>query len=304
MLLLLSGSALASGRIDVGREVSLTIDYHTAQNTPIAGAAFELYRVAAVSEKIAFTPTAQFAGYAEFMGEDVTEAEWQILADRLARDMALADPPFEVYANASGEICRTETDAEGRIVFGELETGLYLLVGENVVADGVYYSTLPTLVSLPTRAKVNAPWQYEPCIQPKPDELPDEPIDLTVQKNWSGDSEDARPAQITVQLIKDGKPVEKSYGKVVLSKENNWQHAWKDLPPGVYTVKETPVPDGYKDTYEHKEGLEIVTNTKPAPPGGGKLPQTGLLWWPVPVLAAAGMALFALGWKRSRRKEG
>ena len=34
-----------------------------------------------------------------------------------------------------------------------------------------------------------------------------------------------------------------------------------------------------------------------------RLPQTGQLWWPVPVLAVGGMFLFMLGWIRNRRSE-
>ena len=37
--------------------------------------------------------------------------------------------------------------------------------------------------------------------------------------------------------------------------------------------------------------------------GGGKLPQTGMLWWPVPLLAVAGVALFLAGWIRHGRGE-
>ena len=45
------------------------------------------------------------------------------------------------------------------------------------------------------------------------------------------------------------------------------------------------------------------TPTKPPEKPGGKLPQTGQLNWPVPVLAAAGLVLFAIGWGiRFRRK--
>ena len=33
------------------------------------------------------------------------------------------------------------------------------------------------------------------------------------------------------------------------------------------------------------------------------LPQTGQLWWPVPMLAAGGMFLFLIGWARNRREE-
>lgn len=46
------------------------------------------------------------------------------------------------------------------------------------------------------------------------------------------------------------------------------------------------------------------TPTKPPEKPGGKLPQTGQLNWPVPVLAAAGLMLFAIGWAiRFRRKQ-
>jgi hypothetical protein len=33
------------------------------------------------------------------------------------------------------------------------------------------------------------------------------------------------------------------------------------------------------------------------------LPQTGQLWWPVPVLAAAGFVSLAIGWKLDRRQK-
>lgn len=41
-------------------------------------------------------------------------------------------------------------------------------------------------------------------------------------------------------------------------------------------------------------------------PGGdaaAKLPQTGQLWWPVPILAVAGILMFTIGWTRSRRED-
>ena len=39
------------------------------------------------------------------------------------------------------------------------------------------------------------------------------------------------------------------------------------------------------------------------PPSGGKLPQTGQLWWPVPVLTAAGMLLIVVGLVRRREAD-
>ena len=54
---------------------------------------------------------------------------------------------------------------------------------------------------------------------------------------------------------------------------------------------------------EPKTDLEREVPTKPTSPttkpttsgGGKKLPQTGQLWWPVPVLACAGLGCIAVG---------
>ena len=49
---------------------------------------------------------------------------------------------------------------------------------------------------------------------------------------------------------------------------------------------------------------ELEQVPKPPEKPGGKLPQTGQLNWPVPVLAAAGLTLFGIGWGiRFRRKQ-
>ena len=47
-------------------------------------------------------------------------------------------------------------------------------------------------------------------------------------------------------------------------------------------------------------GEDIPEETVPKGPG---LPQTGVLWWPVPILACCGMGLFVIGWAR-RRQDG
>ena len=45
------------------------------------------------------------------------------------------------------------------------------------------------------------------------------------------------------------------------------------------------------------------TGDQPAVLGAKRLPQTGQLWWPVPVLALAGMSLFGYGWYADRKKK-
>ena len=101
-----------------------------------------------------------------------------------------------------------------------------------------------------------------------------------------------------------------------------------NLPFGLYLVvqktaasgygKTAPflvsVPYLYADEYQYdvtsQPKTDLEREVKPtAPPssgGGKKLPQTGQLWWPVPVLACAGLGCIAVGLFRRReaRDEG
>ena len=75
------------------------------------------------------------------------------------------------------------------------------------------------------------------------------------------------------------------------------------------------VPYLYADEYQYhvtsQPKTDLEREVKPTSPpssggGGGKLPQTGQLWWPVPVLACAGLGCIAVGLLRRRedRDEG
>ena len=61
------------------------------------------------------------------------------------------------------------------------------------------------------------------------------------------------------------------------------------------------MPDNYTVTYTAKGTVLTVTNTYKAPPekpDEPDLPQTGILWWPVPVMAGLGIVFFGAGWLR------
>ena len=62
------------------------------------------------------------------------------------------------------------------------------------------------------------------------------------------------------------------------------------------------MPNGYTVTMAQEGNVFVLTNTYPRkqPP---TLPQTGMLWWPVPILACAGLALLITG-LILRRKQG
>lgn len=119
---------------------------------------------------------------------------------------------------------------------------------------------------------------------------------------------DGRPAFIEVQLLRDGRV----FDTVRLREENNWSHTWTGLDADfAWSVVETAVPAGYTVRVERAGITFVLTNTRPEPEEpeepetpGGKLPQTGSLWWPVPVLALAGLFLLLLGWGRRRADRG
>ena len=102
-----------------------------------------------------------------------------------------------------------------------------------------------------------------------------------------------------------------------------------NLPFGLYLVVQKTAASGYgkiapflvsvpylyRDEYQYevtsqpKTDLEREVPTKPTSPttkptpssGGGKLPQTGQLWWPVPVLTCGGLGCIVVGLLRRRR---
>lgn len=104
--------------------------------------------------------------------------------------------------------------------------------------------------------------------------------------------------------------------------------AWTDLEHGLYLVVQTSQSEGYApiQTFlvsvpESVDGAYIyeinakpktgttdtpddpTTDNKKTVSSGSKLPQTGQLWWPVPVLAVVGILCVFAGWYRKKWSE-
>ena len=69
--------------------------------------------------------------------------------------------------------------------------------------------------------------------------------------------------------------------------------------------KERPEKPSSRPSSSHSgtTGTTGTTDTASPAPAEGKLPQTGQLWWPVPVLAAAGLVCIGIGIKRRKEVE-
>lgn len=294
-LLALPGRAAAA-------DLSLTLSFQPG-GSPAVGAEFRLYQVG------------QWDGEGGFTWLDSLE-EKQINWDDLENLAATLAP----YAGELTPARTGKTGQDGKVTFSGLEAGVYLVLGEPYRVGQMTCTPSPVLISLPSGGEnhVSANVKYE--------ETPDTPGTTTVkvQKVWSGQETD-RPREVTVQLLKNGAV----YDTVTLNADNNWRHTWTGLSKdALWQVVELSVPEGYTVSVS-KDGLTFTvintctppeepdnpdtpttptnpTNpTTPSTPGssGSKptLPQTGQLWWPVPLLACGGMLCFLAGWVKNRR---
>lgn len=127
----------------------------------------------------------------------------------------------------------------------------------------------------------------------------DEPIDISVRKEWAGDEESLnnRPAYVIVTLLNGVETVDRVY----LGDHNLWTYTWKNLDPeGDWTVVELDIPKSYTPSYlVEEDGTVVITNT-------ASLIQTGQMKWHIPVISGVGAAFVLVGFVlifRKRKQE-
>lgn len=282
--------ARAIEHIDLSRTGTLTVESWFGQ-TPMQGASFRLYKIALPDVQCNLTALPPFAQAAGDLNH-LDQAGWAALAQEL---MALVDGQGLTPTRTG------KTDETGRLRFEELDLALYLLISDWHTQDTVQYQQQPVLVMVPGRDQADADtWDYSVTVTNK---AVTAKTALKVLKFWE-DKENAggkRPKSITIWLCQDGQ----DYEKITLPVDGKWEYTWQDLPYGhTWTVREEPIPNYAegKPQRDDKDTTQIVytiTNTY-QPPDPGKLPQTGQLWWPVPVLLMAGLLLVVVGLIRRR----
>lgn len=291
---------------------TLTLTY-APDEMAIEGVTFRLYRVAEVSqEQVSIHPIEPYSGYNVLNGRGDWLSKAATLAAYVARDHL-------------EETAQARTNAAGMFTVTGLEDGMYLIVGESIWRNGYRYTPVPFLLCLPNTTDGHS-WDQTVSTYAKFERTV--PGDATVQRRvlkvWEdAGNEEVRPESITVDLLADGVV----YDTVTLSAGNNWRHHWTGLDAGIqWQVVEREIP-GYTVSAEENGITFILTNTlqdetditDPDVPLEDKptedddtdifdedvpladLPQTGQLWWPVPLLALAGMILLILGVAQRRR---
>lgn len=320
MALILMGSAPAAAmeKIDTERNVQLTIDFRY-NGVPIAGARFDIHRVALVDQNGKLTAAAPFDRYKVDVNAD-SESELRKIASTF-EGLVLRDDVQPTDSGLVGSTGSVRFPSAGK----KMRPGLYLVLAQLHTDSGRIYHVQPTLVQLPAPNADNTGWIYDLEIKPKYDAWPDvpnpDPLTRKVLKVWKNTENVDLPDEITVHLLQDGDV----FDTVRLNAENLWRHTWDELDTlHHWTVVEEPL-DDYSVTVSREGVTFVVTNTydpdepgpttkpddvptptpKPtSPPGskppGSKLPQTGQLWWPVPMLASAGLLLIVIGLIRRR----
>lgn len=308
--LLFPMAVFAAGSIDLNQEVKLNISYRD-QNTLLAGAEFRLYQVATVDENGELTVTDSFRQYqVDIRGKN--DEAWKTLASTL-EGYVLRDKITPADSGKTGQ--------NGELTFPtsskKLEQGLYLVLGQRHEQGSYRYDAAPFMVMLPSQNISDNTGQYEVNVSPKFDssKIPEKPdgkdpeesttITRKVLKVWDdAGSESKRPKEVIIQLLKNGAV----YDTVTLNQENNWRYSWSGLDDAyTWNVTEKEVTD-YTVTIQREGSTFVVTNTRSGgstekPGQDTKLPQTGVLWWPVPLLVCGGLLFLIIGALGQRKKK-
>ncbi len=232
--------------VDVTEHGNLTIVYEGE------GTEFRLYRIANIKEDASFEILPAYAAYMPdpIHGLEKNSEEWAETAAKLASRLKEDDAKSDY----------TVVISDHRAVLNKIPLGLYLLDGNSVTVNQTTYHPIPTFLMVPEYLK--GEWVYTFEAEPKkwtetlPTPEPDEKEKYSVVKKWSGDSEEVRPAEITVVIKKDGKIVK----TVVLNDSNQWKYIWSDVKGSVYSVAEQSVPEHYSVVISGTEYAFVIIN--------------------------------------------
>lgn len=248
---------------------------------PMADVTFTIYRVGTMDANGVITPDKAFEVYVP-ASADSTAVVWRDAAQKLDEDLSAKK------LTAVQPAATAKTDDSGIARFENLTPGLYFIQSTKVLRGGMIYETMPVFVST-----------FSPEITAKYSQIP-EYMDIKVIKVWEDSCHPSRrPKSITVRLMCDGS----QYDVITLPHNGKWEYTWTNLETKYnWTVEEDSI-TGYKNPkIRYSNGIFTITNTcnRPGAHSNKELTQTGQLWWPVPVLFAAGLVLVIVGLIRRR----
>lgn len=243
--------------------VTLTEQY---KKEPIIGAELRVYHVASVQMNITGNLSYVYTDAFENSGIEINDPALASKLDAFVREQPISS-------------IQITTDENGTAVCKDLALGLYF-VQQSGAVDGFAPCT-PFVVTLPGVSTDG--YVYDVNASPKTEVA--KLTSITIRKVWNTDASTEAADHVTVQLLRNGNVIQTA----TLDASNNWQVTYTDLPESdAYSIKEIDIPKGFTATYSQSGYVFTVTNTS-------TLIQTGQLIWPIPVLAACGMLLLAVG---------
>lgn len=334
-MLFLPGQALAAGTIDLRRPCGLTLAYRDGR-TPLVGQTFAIYLTATVDEVGELTVTEDFAQFNVNIRGKNDEA-WKALASTL-EGYVLRDriTPTDVGTTDSwGEL---SFPTEGKTLTPGLYLVLGSRhIQDGVVYDSQpFMAVLPTMDQEADDWEylVAASPKFNSHGEPEEGDT----VDRRVLKVWRDEGHELeRPRTVTAQLLKDGVVVDSvtlsaanGWGHTWEDLDNSSQWLVVESASGDYTVEivregatlvmvnstttdipDEPVPESPGSPDNPNEPDEPDKPKAPDEPGDdldipdedvplASLPQTGQLWWPVPLLLCGGLLLVVFGLLRRR----
>ena len=252
--------------VDFSKKGTITITLSDGSGTDrVEGANIKIYKLADAYSKnsnLAFS-----------YHEDLKDCKNSIEKNDLNEEV------FECIHNSSVITKEGITDSFGYVSFDDLDLGLYLIEQINKVSG---YSKIDSFVVYIPQFEEDS-WVYKVDATPKVDII--RLFDLTVRKVWNVSSDSDTPNEVTVELLLNGKTID----TVILNKENNWIYTWNQIEKSdKYLVREINIPVGYTPTYQQKENMFIITNTK-------TLVQTGRISWIINLLVVVGLLFIMIG---------
>lgn len=278
--------ALAADVVDTSRTGSVSITLYDHHNdVPLRGGRLTLYKVADVVRRggsMSYVYTGDFKGCTVALG-DLSDSD---LAAKL-----------EAYLPAAAAGITRTISEQGKARFADLAVGVYLV--KQTEASHGYDAINSFVVSVPLRD--GSSWLYDVDATPKvgaviPDNTPDQP----------GDTDDTPDTPTPIVPVVPTPDTDKPTTPDVPD-----EPAEPDIPdlPMTPDDSDDPVSPGTPDQpVEPGSPDNPVTPGNPdnpvvpARPDNDRLPQTGQLNWPIPVLACSGMLLFAIGWTLNRKE--
>lgn len=286
--------------VRAAEKITLTVQ-ESESSTATGPSTYKLYQIAGFSADGKAVTTEDFVGYPVDL-EGLSALEWKQAGETLA-SYALRDrlEPLEVSSTKEAGVYRFPTNQE------TLAQGIYLLMGSRA-ADGS--SSEPVLVTLPNQT-TEKDLLYDVVVVPKftSNHAPIKKITKKVVVVWDDEENDGlRPAEIEVQLLRNGV----LYASIILNKANNWRYEWSNLDSSYnWTVAEKNVPPGFTVSIADEGMVTVITNKVAGAKGSeevpplvdAKLPQTGMVWWPIQLMAFAGIVIFLIGWFKHETQE-